>query len=185
MITNPMMWVAWAMLFVVVGWVATHVRIKRVNVNVADENCPPELKEAFYKKHPGAKWLTDYLNSVKKFDARLDESAEKVKNNEKSQFLQDMEMIMVISTGKTLIGQNLDKIKKFTPRKADRVLRKYGSANAATEAMFGDFVEDFLFTSFVLDAFEESEDFKPAAEHDKIFAEAKKRAHEMRIKNAA
>lgn len=183
MIINPMICVVWAIVFITVGWAATHVHIKKVKIDLNDENTPSELKEAFYEKHPGVKWLTDYLDSVKKFDARLNKSAEKVKSDEKCDFLHKMGIMVVISAGKDLISQNLDKIKKFTTRKADRVYRKYGSANAATEAMFGNFVEDFLYTSFVLDAFEESKDFETGDYH-KTISEAKKRAREIRRKYA-
>lgn len=174
MIFNPMMISACIVTGAFLAWAVSQVHIKRVIVDVNDESCPSEVK------HPGAKWLTDYLESVEMFNNRLDKSAENVKTNKDP--LRSMEMMIAILTGKNLISQNLKKIEKISVRKADRIYRKYGSANATTEAVFGSFVEDFLFTTFILDAFEAGEDFEDQAS---IFENAKKRAHEIRIRNAA
>ena len=77
------------------------------------------------------------------------------------------------------------KLKSISVRKADRIIKKY-STNAATEKYFGSFIEDFYYTTFVIDEMKERIE-KNEMDHisSDVLTSCKERAHNIRLKYAA
>lgn len=182
--------VAWFFVFATLFWAATHIKIQRVNYNISSDECPKEIKEAYFRKHPGAKWVLDMEASFDKVNKHMKDFAHYLKDNEdvkerKISGLAAIEIMTVLTMGQELLGSAYKKLVKMSPRRADRIIRKYGT-RAATEKYFGDFIEDFYYTTFILDEMKEMIEKKEGFYFSKeTCAACKERAHNIRLQYAA
>lgn len=181
---------AWAIVFAILFWVTTHIKIKKIQYNISSDDCPKEIKEAYFRKHPGAKWILDLEASFDRVNKHMKDFASYLKDTEEVKERQisglaAIEIMTVLTMGQELLGSAYRELVKISPRKADRIIRKYGT-RAATEKYFGDFIEDFYYTTFVLDEMkgkiERKEEFDFSKE---TCAACKERAHNIRIQYAA
>lgn len=181
--------IAWSAVAFLLMYAATHIRIKRVSYNIADPNCPPEIKERYFREHPGAKWILDMEASFDKVDAHMKEIAMYMKEDKEATVqrintLEAIQILIVMQLRQELLCNAYKDLVKLRHR-ADRIIRKLGTKKA-TEKYFGDYIEDFYYTSFILDevkgALERKEpiDLNPA----KVGA-CKERAHNIRVEYAA
>lgn len=182
--------VAWFFVFATIFWAVTHIKIKKVQYNISSDDCPKEIKEAYFSKHPGAKWILDLEASFDRVNKHMKDFASYLKDTEEVKErhisgLAAIEIMTVLTMGQELLGSAYRKLVKISPRKADRIIRKYGT-RAATEKYFGDFIEDFYYTTFVLDEMkgkiERKEEFDFSKE---TCAACKERAHNIRAQYAA
>lgn len=180
---------AWLFVFATLFWVATHIKVKRVMYNISSDDCPKEIKEAYFCKHPGAKWILDMEASFDRVNKHMKDFASYLKDTEEVKERQisglaAIKIITVLTMGQELLGSAYDKLVKISPRKADHIIRKYGT-RAATEKYFGDFIEDFYYTAFILDEMrgkiERKEEFDFSKE---TCASCKERAHNIRMQYA-
>ena len=187
---NTVAMVAWFFVFATLFWVATHIKVKRVRYNISSDDCPKEMNEAYFCKHPGAKWVLEMEASFDRVNKHMKDFAHYLKDNEelkehKISGLAAFEIMAVLTMGQELLGSAYSKLVKISLRKADRIISKYG-AKAATEKYFGDFIEDFYYTAFVLDEMkgkiERKEEFDFSQE---TCASCKERAHNIRMQYAA
>ena len=171
-------------------FIAAHIRIYKVNYNISSNDCPKEIKEAYFRKHPGAKWLLDMKDSLDKVCKHMKDFALYMKNNEelkerKISSLAAFEVMLVLSSGETILRNAYKKLNSISVRKADHIIKKYGT-NAATEKYFGGFIEDFYYTTFVLDEMKERIEKKEEIDlSHEVLTSCKERAHNIRIKYAA
>lgn len=181
---------AWFFVFATILWVVTHTKIKKVQYNIASDDCPKEIKEAYFRKHPGARWILDLEASFDRVNKHMKDFASYLKDIEEVKERQisglaAIEIMTVLTMGQELLGSAYRELVKISPRKADRIIRKYGT-RAATEKYFGDFIEDFYYTTFVLDEMkgkiERKEEFDFSKE---TCAACKERAHNIRVQYAA
>lgn len=173
----------WFVVAMFIGFIMTRVKIHVVKVSNKDIENNPELKKMFFKKHPGAEWIYDFLESMDKVDKHIKDCAEEAKSADKASTMHMLELIMVMSTGQGLLHECYKKVHKIPIRKADRIVRKYGK-NGATEKYFGEFIEDFYFTTFVIDKIlEEAKNGEEVHDHHEVFEECKARAHAVRMGN--
>lgn len=93
--------------------------------------------------------------------------------------------MLVLSSGETILRNAYKKLNSISVRKADRIIRKYGT-NAATEKYFGSFIEDFYYTTFVIGEMKEIIEKKEEIDlSHEVLTSCKERAHNIRIKYAA
>lgn len=187
---NTVAMVAWFFVFATLFWAATHIKIQRVRYNISSDDCPKEIKEAYFRKHPGAKWVLEMEASFDKVNKHMKDFAHYLKDTEeikdhKISGLAAIEIMAVLTMGQELLESAYKKLVKISPRKADRIIYKYG-AKAATEKYFGDFIEDFYYTVFVLDEMKEKIEKKETFDLSKeALASLKNRAHNIRAQYAA
>ena len=181
---------AWILVSAILLFVAAHIKVYKVNYNISSNDCPKEIKEAYFQKHPGAKWLLDMKDSLEKVCKHMKDFALYMKNNEelkerKISGLAAVEVMMVLSMGEQLLRNAYEKLYRISLRKADQIIKKYGT-NAATEKYFGDLIEDFYYTTFVLDEMKERIEKKEEIDisHEALTS-CKERAHNIRMKYAA
>ena len=99
------------------------------------------------------------VNSLDKVNKHMKDFALYLKDTEefkerKVSCLFVFEVMLVLSSGETILRNAYKKLNSISVRKADRIIRKYGT-NAATEKYFGSFIEDFYYTTFVIDEMKE------------------------------
>lgn len=182
--------VAWIMVSATLLFVAAHIKIYRVKYNISSDDCPEKIKELYFRKHPGAKWIFDMVNSLDKVNKHMKDFAHYLKNTEefkerKFSGLSALEVMLVLSSGETILRNAYKKLNSISVRKADRIIRKYGT-NAATEKYFGSFIEDFYYTTFVIDEMKERIEKKEEIDlSHEVLTSCKERAHNIRIKYAA
>ena len=187
---NAVAMVAWFFVFATLFWAATHIKIQKVRYNISSDDCPKEIKEAYFRKHPGAKWVLEMEASFDKVNKHMKDFAHYLKDTEeikehKISGLAAIEIMTVLTMGQELLGSAYKKLVKISPRKADRIISKYG-ARAATEKYFGDFIEDFYYTVFVLDEMKGKIERKEEIDFSKeTCASCKERAHNIRMQYAA
>lgn len=181
---------AWFFVFATILWVATHTKIKRVQYNISSDDCPKEIKEAYFRKHPGAKWIFYLEASFDRVNKHMKDFASYLKDTEelkehKISSLAAIEIITVLTMGQELLESAYRKLVRISPRKADRIIKKYGT-NTATEKYFGGLIEDFYYTTFVLDEMKERLERKENINiSSEVLTSCKERAHNIRIKYAA
>ena len=182
--------VAWIMVSATLLFVAAHIKIYSVKYNILSDDCPEKIKELYFRKHPGAKWILDMVNSLDKVNKHMKDFAHYLKNTEefkerKISSLAALEIMLVLSSGETILRNAYKKLNSISVRKADRIIRKYGT-NAATEKYFGSFIEDFYYTTFVIDEMKERIEKKEETDlSHEVLTSCKERAHNIRIKYAA
>lgn len=181
---------AWILAFATFLFVAAHIKIYKVKYNISSDECPKEIKEAYFRKHPGAKWIFNMVASLDKVNKHMKDFALYLKNTEefkerKISNLAAFEVMLVLSSGETILRNAYKKLNSISVRKADRIIKKYGT-NAATEKYFGSFIEDFYYTTFVIDEMKERIE-KNEMDHisSDVLTSCKERAHDIRIKYAA
>ena len=182
--------VAWIMVSATLLFVAAHIKIYKVKYNISSDECPKEIKEAYFRKHPGAKWILNMVASLDKVNKHMKDFALYLKNNEESKerkisSLAAFEVMLVLSSGEVISKNAYKKPYSISVRKADHIIKKYGT-NAATEKYFGSFIEDFYYTTFVIDEMKERIE-KNEMDHisSDVLTSCKERAHNIRIKYAA
>ena len=171
-------------------FVAAHIKIYKVKYNISSDDCPKDVKELYFRKHPGAKWILNMANSLDKVNKHMKDFALYLKDTEefkerKISSLVAFEVMLVLSSGESILRNAYKKLDSISVRKADRIIRKYG-INAATEKYFGSFIEDFYYTSFVIDEMKERLENKEEIDlSHEVLTSCKERAHNIRIKYAA
>ena len=182
--------VAWIMVSAIFLFVAVHIKIYKVKYNISSDDCPEKIKELYFRKHPGAKWIFDMVNSLDKVNKHMKDFAHFLKNTEefkerKISSLAAFEIMLVLSSGETILRNACKKLNSISVRKADHIIKKYGT-NAATEKYFGSFIEDFYYTTFVIDEIKERLEKKESIDiSNEVLISCKERAHNIRIKYAA
>ena len=180
--------VAWIMASATLLFVAAHIKIYRYNIS--SDECPKEIKEAYFRKHPGAKWILNMAASLDKVKQHMKDFSLYLKNTEefkerKISSLAAFEVMLVLSSGETILRNAYKKLNSISVRKADHIIKKYGT-NAATEKYFGSFIEDFYYTTFVIDEMKERLEKKEMIHlSNDVLTSCKERAHNIRIKYAA
>ena len=177
----------WVFVFIILLFVAARIRIHKVKYNISSNDCPNEIIGAYFRKHPGAKWLLDMKDSLDKVCKHMVDFALYIKNNEelKERKTYRLAAVEVLSMGALLLRNAYGKLDRISLRKADRILKKYGT-NTATEKYFGGLIEDFYYTTFVLDEMKERLERKENIDiSSEVLTSCKKRAHNIRIKYAA
>lgn len=143
---NPMLILAVFLIFILLS------SVKVVKYDVGSKECPKEIKDAFYKKHPGAKWLSDMKES-------LDRVNNHIKNDiilflkdclKKEHIFKIIEMTTMLKLGQEILAMSYDTLAKISLRKADKYVKKHG-VKAANEKFFGDYIENIYYTVFILD----------------------------------
>ena len=179
---------AWFFIFMIILWGITHIKVKKVNVT--SDDCPKEIKEAYFRKHPGAKWIFYLEASFDRVNKHMKDFASYLKDTEelkehKISSLAAIEIITVLTMGQELLESAYRKLVRISPRKADRIIKKYGT-NTATEKYFGGLIEDFYYITFVLDEMKERLERKENIDiSSEVLTSCKERAHNIRIKYAA
>lgn len=182
--------VAWILVSATLLFVAAHIKIYKVKYNISSDDCPEKIKEIYFRKHPGAKWILNMIASLDKVDKHMKDFALYLKDTEefkerKTSSLGAFEAMLVLSSGKAILRNAYKKLNSISVRKADRIIKKYGT-NAATEKYFGSFIEDFYYTSFVIDEMKERLENKEEIDlSHEVLTSCKERAHNIRIKYAA
>lgn len=182
--------VAWILVSATLLFVAAHIKIYKVKYNILSDGCPEKIKEIYFQKHPGAKWILNMVNSLDKVNKHMKDFALYLKDTEevkerKISSLGAFEAMLVLSSGETILRNAYKKLNSISVRKADRIIRKYG-INAATEKYFGSFIEDFYYTTFVIDEMKERIEKKGEIDlSHEVLTSCKERAHNIRIKYAA
>lgn len=182
--------VAWIMVSATLLFVAAHIKIYNVKYNISSDECPKEIKEVYFRKHPGAKWILNMVASLDKVNKHMKDFALYLKNTEefkerKISSLAAFEVMLVLSSGEAILRNAYKKLNSISVRKADRIIKKY-STNAATEKYFGSFIEDFYYTTFVIDEMKERLEKKESIDiSNEVLTSCKERAHNIRLKYAA
>lgn len=182
--------VAWILVSATLLFVAAHIKIYKVKYNISSDDCPEKIKEIYFQKHPGAKWILNMVNSLDKVNKHMKDFALYLKDTEefkerKISSLGAFEAMLVLYSGEAILRNAYKKLNSISVRKADRIIRKYGT-NAATEKYFGSFIEDFYYTSFVIDEMKERLGNKEEIDlSHEVLTSCKERAHNIRIKYAA
>ena len=190
MFSNPMVTMMWLFAAVSVMFLLSHVKINVVKINPLDKNCPEEAKKAFFKKHPGAKWMIDMSDSFDKVDEEIKNFAlymkEKTNANAIESMISYVETIIVMETCQSILADAYKKLRKIGLRKADRIVQKIGH-NAATEKYFGVYIEDFYFSTFIIKEFRNAFDNGEKEFHltKELTQTCKDRAHEIRMRYVA
>lgn len=143
---NPMLILAAFMICILLS------SIRVVKYDVGSKDCPKEIKDAFYKKHPGAKWMSDMKDSL-----------DRVNNHIKNDFIvflkgclkeepifKIIEMTTTLKLGQEVLAMSYDELSKLTLRKADRFIKRHG-IKAANEKFFGDYIENIYYIVFILE----------------------------------
>lgn len=145
--TVNIMWIFVAFMICVL---LSSVRITKYDINSKD--CPQGVKDAFFKKHPGAKWIFD-------MKASLDRVNNHIKNDiiiflkesiKEEPIFKIVEMTTMLKLGQEILSMSYDELSKITSRRADRFVKKHG-VKAATEEFFGDYIENIYYVIFILD----------------------------------
>lgn len=171
-------------------FVAAHIKIYRVKYNISSDDCPEKIKELYFRKHPGVKWILNMVNSLDKVDKHMKDFALYLKDTEvfkEREFssIYAFPVMWVLSSGETILRNAYKKLNSISVRKADHIIRKYGT-NAATEKYFGSFIEDFYYITFVIDEIKERIEKKDGIDlSHEVLTSCKERAHNIRIKYAA
>ena len=181
--------VAWIMVSATLLFVAAHIKIYKFKYNISSDECPKEIKEAYFRKHPGAKWILNMVASLDKVNKHMKDFALYLKNTEeiKERKISSLavEVMLVLSSGKTILRNAYKKLNSISVRKADRIINKHG-IKAVTEMYFGDYIEDFYYIAFIIDLFKDSIEKKKDFEISKeTLVSCKERAHNIRLKYAA
>ena len=143
-------YLVWIMIAFTMCFLLSSVRITRYDVNSKD--CPKDIKDAFFKKHPGAKWLSDMKES-------LDRVNNHIKNDiivflkdclKKEHILKIIEMTTILKLGQETLAMSYDTLSKISIRKADKYIKKHG-VKAANEEFFGDYIESIYYIVFILE----------------------------------
>lgn len=180
----------WLFAAVSIMFLLSHVRVRVVKINPLDKDCPEEAKKAFFKKHPGAKWMIDMSDSFDKVDEEIKNFAlymkEKTNANAIDSPISCVETVIVMETCQSILADAYKKLRKIGLRKADRVVQKIGH-NAATEKYFGGYIEDFYFSTFIIKEFRNAFDNGEKEFHltKELTQTCKDRAHEIRMRYAA
>ena len=126
------------------------IRIVRYDVNSKD--CPKDIKDAFFKKHPGAKWLFDMKESLDRVNnyIRNDIALFLKERLKEEHILKIIEMTTTLKLGHEVLAMSYDELSKISIRKADKYVRKHG-VKAANEKFFGDCIENIYYVVFILD----------------------------------
>lgn len=143
---NPMLILAVFLIFILMS------SIRVVKYDVGSKDCPKEIKDAFFKKHPGAKWVSDMKDSL-----------DRVNNHIKNDFIvflkgclkeepifKIIEMTTTLKLGQEVLAMSYDELSKLTLRKADRFIKRHG-IKAANEKFFGDYIENIYYIVFILE----------------------------------
>lgn len=143
---NPMLILAVFLIFILMS------SIRVVKYDVGSKDCPKEIKDAFFKKHPGAKWMSDMKDSL-----------DRVNNHIKNDFIvflkgclkeepifKIIEMTTTLKLGQEVLAMSYDELSKLTLRKADRFIKRHG-IKAANEKFFGDYIENIYYIVFILE----------------------------------
>ncbi|MBQ2396643.1 MAG: hypothetical protein II304_06300 [Bacteroidales bacterium] len=125
-------------------------RIVRYDLNSKD--CPQHIKDDFYKKHPGAKWLFDMKESLDRVNNHIKNEVvvflkERIKEE---QIFKIVEMTTMLKLGQEILAMSYDTLAKISLRSADKYIRKHG-VKAANEKFFGDYIENIYYTVFILE----------------------------------
>lgn len=182
--------VAWVLVSATLLFVAAHIKIYKVKYNISSDDCPEKIKELYFRNHPGAKWILNMVNSLDKVNKHMKDFALYLKDTDedkerKISSLAAFEAMLVLSSGETILRNAYKKLNSISVRKADRIIRKYGT-NAATEKYFGSFIEDFYYTTFIIDEMKERLEKKEEIDlSHEVLTSCKERAHNIRIKYAA
>lgn len=145
--TTYIMWILVAFTLCIV---LSSVRIVRYDVNSKD--CPKDIKDAFFKKHPGAKWLSDMKESLDRVNNHIKNEIvvflkERIKEE---QIFKIVEMTTMLKLGQEILAMSYDTLSKISLRSADKYIRKHG-VKAANEEFFGDYIETIYYTVFILE----------------------------------
>lgn len=143
---NPMLILAVFLMFILLS------SVRVIKYDVGSKDCPKEIKDAFYKKHPGAKWMSDMKDSL-----------DRVNNHIKNDFIvflkgclkeepifKIIEMTTTLKLGQEVLAMSYDELSKLTLRKADRFIKRHG-IKAANEKFFGDYIENIYYIVFILE----------------------------------
>lgn len=143
---NPMLILAVFLIFILLS------SVRVVKYDVGSKDCPKEIKDAFYKKHPGAKWMSDMKDSL-----------DRVNNHIKNDFIvflkgclkeepifKIIEMTTTLKLGQEVLAMSYEELSKLTLRKADRFIKRHG-IKAANEKFFGDYIENIYYIVFILE----------------------------------
>lgn len=100
--------VAWIMVSATLLFVAAHIKIYKFRYNISSDECPKEIKEAYFRKHPGAKWILNMVASLDKVNKHMKDFALYLKNTEefkerKISSLAAFEVMLVLSSGETIL----------------------------------------------------------------------------------
>ena len=142
--------IMWILVAFTICFLLSSVRVVRYDVNSKD--CPKDIKDAFFKKHPGAKWLFDMKESLDRVNSHMQNDIivflkERIK--EESLF-KIVEMTTTLKLGQEILTMSYDELSKITIRRADRFVKKHG-VKAANEEFFGDYIENIYYIVFILD----------------------------------
>lgn len=174
---------AWFFIFMIIFWGITHIKLKKVNIT--SDDCPKEIKDVYFNKHPGAKWIIDMKNSFDRVSKHMKDFTVFLKDNKNVKSLTAIEIIMVLTMGQQILVNAYEKLAKMSIFKADHIINKHG-IKAATEMYFGDYIEDFYYTAFIIDLFKDSIEKKKDFEISKeTLVSCKERAHNIRLQYAA
>lgn len=143
---NPMLILAVFLIFILLS------SVRVVKYDVGSKDCPKEIKDAFFKKHPGAKWMSDMKDSL-----------DRVNNHIKNDFIvflkgclkeepifKIIEMTTTLKLGQEVLAMSYEELSKLTLRKADRFIKRHG-IKAANEKFFGDYIENIYYVVFILE----------------------------------
>lgn len=126
--------------------------IKIVRYDVNSKDCPKDIKDAFFKKHPGAKWLSDMKESLDRVNNHITNDVilflkERIKEE---QIFKIVEMTTMLKLGQEILAMSYDTLANISLRRADKYIKKHG-VKAANEEFFGDYIENIYYTVFILE----------------------------------
>lgn len=136
-------------LYIVAPLLST-VRIKKIDI-MSDE-CPPEVRDKYFKNNPGEQWRIHILDSFKKvFDDYTEISEFVLKSLQNNEITYESkillyEIVMFLSQLNLVIEKSLKKLKRFSKFKLKRMVRKRGF-NETTTKLLG---EEILYTQAVM-----------------------------------
>lgn len=123
----------------VVGPLLSTVQIKKINI-MSDE-CPPEIRDRYFKNNPGEQWRIHMFESFKKvFDdyTEISDFVKSVRNDEitspKSRVLLCEITVFLIQLN-NVIEKSLKKMNHFSKFKLKRMIKKYGFTDTTTKLL--------------------------------------------------
>ena len=143
-------YIIWIMVAFTMCFLLSSIRIARYDLNSKD--CPQHIKDDFYKKHPGAKWMFDMKDSLDRVNNHIKNEVvvflkERIKEE---QIFKIVEMTTMLKLGQEILAMSYDTLAKISLRSADKYIRKHG-VKAANEKFFGDYIENIYYTVFILE----------------------------------
>lgn len=143
-------YIMWIMVAFTICILLSSVRMVKYDINSKD--CPQQIKDAFFRKHPGAKWMFD-------MKASLDRVNNHIKNDiilflkesiKEEPIFKIIEMTTTLKLGQEILSMSYDELSKISLRRADRFIKKHG-IKAANEKFFGDYIENIYYVVFILE----------------------------------